>query len=166
MLHQVLHTLFMLTKHFPYATSFICGNRSKPYSCQYCTKALPATLSLTATSVCCLALTYRRRRMATCLSDLLVRNLRQKQSMWKCLLHKQLPYILHSSKSLLPMLTVITHVTPWCWCSTASSISYEAYITTTKAICQMGHNAAMCLWFHKFLAIKCVLQGFHQVKKF
>jgi len=65
----------MLTKHFPYATSFKCGNRSKPYSCQDCMKALPVTLSLTATAVCCLALTCRRRRLAICLSGLLVWNL-------------------------------------------------------------------------------------------
>jgi hypothetical protein len=78
------------------------------------------------------------------------------------------PTFLHNitwwpSKSLLTIFTVTTDVTHCCWCFVASFMSYEAYITTTKATCLMGHCAAICLWFHKFLAIQCVLQGFHHV---
>jgi len=67
------------------------------------------------------------------------------------------------SKSLLTMPTVTTDVTHCCWCFTPSFISNEAYITTTKTTCRMGHCSVICLWFHKFLAIQCVLQGFHHV---
>jgi hypothetical protein len=67
------------------------------------------------------------------------------------------------SKSLLTMLTTTTDVTHCCWCFAASFISYEDYITTTKATCLMGHWTGICLWFYKFLAIQCVLQGFHHV---
>jgi hypothetical protein len=64
------------------------------------------------------------------------------------------------SKSLLTMLTITTNVTHCCWCFAASFTSYEAYITTTKATCLMGHCATICLWFHKFLAISVYFKVF------
>jgi hypothetical protein len=97
-----------------------------------------------------------KTRLATSLPGLLVRNLRQKQRMLKCLFHEQFPYI--SRGDLLPK---IIHC---CWCFPASCISYEAYVASTKTICLMEHCAViLCFWFHKFLVIQCDPQGFHNV---
>lgn len=137
----------MLTKHFPYAMSFKCGNRSQSltlvrtvWKLFLCYTFLKSNCSVLFTLTC------RRRSWPHAYQAFWYEIWYKMPASWATSLHNVTWWT--SSKSLLTMPTVTTDVTHWCWCFTDTAL--QSVFNFTNFLQFSVYFKVFTMWILKF----------------